>query len=226
MSRFYIGILALLIAFVLLIIGVREISAHGEESAAAILTRGSDLCPAKDKPCWHGIVPGKTDLSQAATFLDADALFRAAQGDGAQQFQWCWASASEEGWRVCLGDEGYPISNQRIGSVRIEPPWDSLHLGEALLIFGKPLQAVICNPVYSPFGGVRNVQSQTFIGSVLYFENGISVLAYDPWQPQTVKLTPDMVVLRILYFPTSPAPNVLQAWRGFSTRTPAMGCAG
>ena len=227
MMRVYRWIGALLAIFVALQFGVRGIGAHDTEpAAAAMLSRGAELCPADNVACWHGILPGKSDIGQASSYMDGDAWFGVAQRATDENYQWCWTSGAGDPWRVCLGDVGYPISNTRIESLRIEPPWGTFRLGDAVLIFGQPLQSIICDPVYSPFGGMRYVQGTTFIGSVLYFKNGISVLAYKPWQPNALELTMDMIVLRILYFPTSPIPNAIQAWRGFTRRTHTTGCAG
>lgn len=227
MKRINAWIGASLVVFVVLIVGMRWIGSNSEEAAATpMLRRGAAECPPGTKTCWHGILPGQTNIDQAASTMNADDLFNVDQKSATANYQWCWSSGAGDALRICLGDVGNPISYTRIQAVRIEPLWDTLRLGDTIQIFGQPIQAMMCNPVYTPFGGVRYVQSRSFIGGVVYFQNGISVLAYNPWQPQALELTPDMIVLRILYSPTSPRDDATKVWHGFSTNVHVTGCAG
>ena len=226
MIRFYRWLATLLLTFGLLLLGVKLLGAHGEEPAAApMLSRGADQCPTRNNNCWHGIQSGQTTTEQAKTILSKDSLFTVDEKSSIEAVQYCWSAGLDRAWRICASYTNNPTVPDRIRYLWIEPPWDTLSLGDAINRFGQPIGSTICNPVYVPVGGIRYVQSRTFVGAIVNFENGIYVLVYNPWQPQVLEVKPEMVVLRIMFYPSgSPYLAERQPWVGFSGRTTITGC--
>ena len=217
MIRLYSIIGVMMVTFISTLAVVRGLSRVSESSAAAILRQGADQCPGGRKNCLNGIWPGQTTIDQAAAILNADSTFRP---DG--EFDLCWASNLGGTWHICLEKDGSGIVN----TIIIVPPWAALRLGEAIVMFGQPIKSILCNPAYASLGTLSHIQGGNFVGGVLYFGKGVTVLAYNPWQPRALGLTPNMVILRLYYFLDSSGSNDAQGfpWIGFSRKTKQTGC--
>jgi hypothetical protein len=209
-TRLLIGTAVMIAALALIMVTIRLIGGRAAPPAAvAILDPGA--CP---QPCWHGIRPGETTFRQAQVLLEAnhDQIVLPANAVVRNLMSFT-QSAGWSGWIERWPGESQPLSNidAPIQYIRLQPPPNTLQLGDALLLFGEPLASDLCPswPVYPPRVGFR-----TYMGSV-FFQSNIDVTVvsgesrFDPHTPVT----------SITYFYPADEPPYrfdMPPWRGFA----------
>jgi len=168
-------------------------------SAASTIVTTED-CP---QPCWRGIRPGQTTISEATALLKAnrpfiESVYAARQGKDVPTLDEaiCWTIAVSPRWQGCAGHgvlEAGPVTQ-----VELSPPSGSFTLGEAIILFGDPVAVQMCRRFTS-----------------VYFSDDVEVIVTTGQAPY---LDPrqSVFLVRFLY------PNVeppfrfdIPAWRGF-----------
>lgn len=133
-------VLLMTTAFVARIAGARQVAPVVD---ALLADRCSPL------PCWRGVRPGITSLAQAYDVLRSDAQVVSVRYTPPYELKWDADSASV--WR-----HGYIASGTKplVDSLLLYPNAGAFRLGEAMLVFGKPTQALICRRQGRIEGGI------------------------------------------------------------------------
>jgi hypothetical protein len=207
MIRLLVGTAAMIVALVLIMTAMRLIGGWAAQpAAAAILDPGS--CP---QPCWHGIQPGKT------TFRQAQAIFRASPDRITLPNDYLTSTSMRftldtrwYGQVYRLGDTASNLDNS-LQFIILQPPANTMRLGDALLLFGEPLASVLCPswPVYPPQSGSRIYKGNVF------FQGNIEATVVSGES----RFDPHMPVTSITYlYPADEPPYRFDTppWRGFA----------
>ncbi len=182
------GTIALIL--MLLTIGARIV---GNQSVASALARfQANQC--SPQPCWHGIRPGQTTLSEAQDILDSDSTISFDAGSE----QWCWHADSGTCWDVTLRSWNRD-GDKPLGVVAIHPAANALKLGDTLTLFGEPLTSNLCWIAGIRDGDIPDTIARPLAAAYLTFKGNLKVIAYNPQRPAVRQLDPNMIVLTIYY---------------------------
>jgi hypothetical protein len=118
------------------------------------------------KTCWHGIQPGTTTFEQAEALMRADEKFRIRTEISDSPYvqptvQLCWQLVSNPAWKGCASTAPGRVSRDSLIEV-ISFDYPDLRLGEAILIFGKPV-------------GMRLIARIDTMDAIVYFNGNIEV---------------------------------------------------
>jgi hypothetical protein len=210
-TRLLVGTAVAVAALALIMVAIRLVGGWSAPSAAvAILDLGT--CP---QPCWFGIQPGKT------TFRQALAIFEANHAQIVLPSSYIYANTIRftldtgwSGWIKTSTDEGGTLLNldMSIQYLVLQPPANSLRLGDAVTLFGEPLVSTLCpstriNPSSGKFYPL-------YEGS-LFFQGNIGVATIS----DESRFDPQMPVEKIAYiYPADEPPYRFDTppWRGFA----------
>lgn len=199
---------ALVMTLMLMLIVLR--GAGSLDKPFAVMLLDAEGCKA---PCWNGIRPGETTLEQAEARLRADpSVVNVASTPSIDEL--CWSTLAAPFWRSCAR-RTYRATGGAVERLTLELPPDALLLGDAIAVFGNPVAVEQCP--------VRNIRlagvPRQFIGTYVSFGNNTRLMVYDARDAYTQVLTPDMVVLRILYYsPAAMRPtDYAERWQGFAS---------
>jgi hypothetical protein len=170
------------------------------------------------EPCWHGIYPGKTPITEAPSILQKDLGIKIT--DTSDQAI-CWTGpTSYRGGCAWIGGES------KVTAINLELS-SPTRLGDALITFGDPVGIA-----FSYMGTVGGVDPYPMFLCV-YFSGGMVVrtgyshpfMAGQLIQGQFIdlmagQLTPDQFIDLIGYWSPEMQPEA-DAWRGFTWYTPS-----
>ncbi|MEP7289169.1 MAG: hypothetical protein ABI947_25735 [Chloroflexota bacterium] len=160
-------------------------------------------------PCWHGLYPGKTTLHEAEVKMRADTtladnvmLLNTFNDTPNSFFQLCWNLKVSPRWQGCAERDRDP--NGPINRISMVPdPATNYTLGEALVLFGKPLAVNLCSRL-------------GFLSARMFFANEVEIML---WQQQPVqRLDPTMRLYLVRYhYPSDEPPFQFDSpvWQGF-----------
>jgi hypothetical protein len=185
-------VISLILIFLMLLVRY-----FGQINPSAVI-----LAPAgcQSQPCWHGIVPGQTKLTDAVYRLNAehDVIFNTGV---------CSTNWSTPLWEGCLQSRDSVTVNR----VMLEPHAESHYvLGQAIAHFGVPVAVSGCWIQLD-----RNTGAQQW-NVLLYFRENINILFSFP--DKMSRFSPESDVTAIEYFYADvepPLPFDSPPWKGF-----------
>jgi hypothetical protein len=168
------------------------------------------LC--ESQPCWNGIRPGKTQFDEALAMLDSkEDLIRSAG-----QYEWC--PRSDQCWQFKVG----AWNREKVGFIYIQPPQDTLALGDVVLALGQPVASTLCWIAGSANGNVPSSLPRPVMIGYIAFEGNIRVATYNSYQPMLNRFSPEMSIIWLEYQPVDVGKT--PPWQGFVA--PArLGCS-
>src|SRR5690242_19333894 len=110
---------AIIVTVIMLIFGARVWGSAVDTSTLVVSKFSAEQCD--PKPCWHGIQPGKTALSQA------EALLKTLPGSTQDDFQFCPDSSGNACWHLNMMAWNTQDPQAPIGMMVFQPPADSFH---------------------------------------------------------------------------------------------------
>lgn len=158
------------------------------------------------QPCWHGIKPGTTTLSEAIARLRADGVFSL---DTHEQGL-CWVPISDRDWSGCLSWKIGAGPDAPVTGLLLHLPFDTVTIAEVLPLFGEPLAAKRC---------WRTDTWQAY----LIFPSNVALVTrnYSTFSGQPERFSPSLTIDQIWYYLPEDAPPYntnMPLWRGFSGR--------
>jgi hypothetical protein len=134
MKRVWYGVVALTVAGLIAINGMRLAGRLGRPPDRAILNPG-----ACSLPCWHGIRPSATTLTQAETIIRADQTLRI---NTYTADTLCWQIQSDTFVQGCAYTfKNVGADNNLVEIINLVPRSNAFHLGDAVSFFGLPVAA-------------------------------------------------------------------------------------
>jgi hypothetical protein len=174
------------------------------------------------QPCWQGIQPGKTTLDKVAELLREQSASTKHSIQSLYSNELCWDTPSVPSWRGCVRRQWEVNPGTPIKSIELEPPPDTLRLGDAINVLGEPVASRLCQVSR---GRLPAVPGDGIIAHV-YFRGNVFVTAYSPGQPNEARLTPDMLVRWLFYYAAAEPlyDDGVPRWRGFNAPLDARFC--
>ncbi len=193
---------ALIWIFSVLLAGVRIVGGTAQSPVLAVLDSGS--CA---QPCWHGIRLGQTTLDQARAVLQAAGIPGLIASESTRL---CWHLSFGGAWRACIQQPR--LSDSSVRSLSLTSMGGTLRLGDAILLFGEPVNPVVC-------------WTNGRVAAYVPFHHNIVVRASAPLGERAV-FDQNMIIDTIYYY----APDALSYdgspahWEGFTRRIPVRPC--
>jgi len=202
----------LFISLLILVIAARFAGVlRGPASIVRALEPGSSQCK---QPCWRGIQPGITTPAQVSASLQADGILTIAWPEYLNQI--CWASSPALPWEGCIRQPLFAGPSVPITRIELRPHVNLIGLGDAILLFGQPLGAMLCivSSDTLPFAsrGTRIAQ--------INFAGNITVFTLAPVR----RFDLNMPVRWITYAAPTAAQWELPPWRGFVQNLVVKAC--
>jgi hypothetical protein len=209
---------ASIVVLALLIVTARAIGSTNKPPALAILDPGD--CP---QPCWHGIRPGVTTSGQALALLEADSTLIKGTGIPDQIHFPFWYRISQKAWVLSIWINAH-APNVPVYRITHWLPHEALQLGDIINFLGTPVAITHCSEMSIPQAAI----SEKSWGAFLIFKGNIWATVYKPSRVNHHRLTPDMTVIGLYYYPADqlelvPSPPL---WSDFTQwATSAAGCS-
>lgn len=201
MRKLLTGTMGFILLLVALIVFVQTVSRLLRSGGVAARIITADICP---QPCWHGIQPGSTTITNAYELLKADTalvdninLGPPGRGVPPEQIL-CWSIVASPRWRGCIGRN---LTNAGpVNLIELSPPANVFTLGQAIALFDEPVAVEMC---------------QTY--AHIYFEHDVEVVVAGRRSPA---LDPQQSILLVRFlYPSSEPPYRFDTppWQGFIT---------
>ena len=207
------GIAAIL---VVVLLAVRMVGATNGLQATSLLAAGE--C---EQPCWQGIQPGRTTLTEAEATLRVNNVVNVSSPHSDLMLR--WSSLGDPIWQGSAFRVNAKAADESITFVVLKPPQDAFNLGDAITIFGDPIVSTLCWRFDAVPGNVQH----PFLAAHVYFPGNIEVLAYNPLDPRDKRYVPGMAIWSIMYdYPANEPPYRFDAprWQGFTAASDDQVC--
>ena len=214
MIRLLFCLIVLIVLFSVLIAVVEAVGGLVRSPAVALM----QAYRCDPQPCWHDIRPSVTTLERARAIMDADSGFAASLGLYQER---CWHFVAAPSWKACFGPlpaEGSDLAGYVY--LRFTSAQDAPQLGDALTVMGAPVALKVCSyRLGTEMDGFRPI-----VGGDLYFRDGVYAGAYDPRQPGSFHVNPNMTLFLVSYVHFESYNLNAPRWRGFINRSGRYDC--
>ena len=219
MIRLFTLVAASFALLALTLVGARIAGANSTSPALAVLD-----VSACSQPCWHDIRPGITTFEQARSILLADATLTNVAveqhtDDNTLIRALCWQGTVDNTWRGCAFNRNL---REPVGTIdlfiELKPPSGSLRLGDAIALFGEPVDMTLCT------FGLGDLMGTLSNFSIVSFQGNV-VVWLDP--PKERRWDPSMIVRSVYYVSPGGSGSATRVgrWRGFARLEKPAGCS-
>src|SRR4051812_24334043 len=204
---------AIIVSVFMLIFGARVWGSAVEPAPSLIEKFSAEQCD--PKPCWHGIQPGKTTLTQA------EALLSTLPGSSKDNFRFCWDDTAAGCWQLNVTTWSVLDPHSPVGMLTFQPPADSFHLVDAVKLYGDPINSMLCWITAPTNGDIGPEIPRPLMIAYVAFKGGVKVVAYNPHDLASRRMDMEMSIYRMYLQPSYDI--YTPRWNGFSQQK-RLGC--